>query len=200
MTYRKYNFAILGIITTLILSACATTGAREPSSINDEEENTRGVINRPEHQHGREPAAMKGNFQWLDQVEEDFGRIASETSHRTVASEQSKETYIKQKAWNLSFSEKTNSFYVNFGEQNYKLVQTSIGDGESYAFAAEGQTENPVTLSVIHKMGRNVASGGDCQAELSYWSAQKHAYVKEQTELQGAGCARLVQKLKDYVP
>jgi len=191
MAYRKYKFTVLGLLfIAFAMGACTSTGVRKPSSINNEMERHRG----------REPAALKGNFTWLDQVEEDFGRIAAETSSRTVASEQSKKTYIKKKNWWFAYSEKNNSFYANINGQNYKMVQTSISDGESFAFTAEGQTENPVTLSILHKAGRKVASNGSCNAELSYWNTHKHAYVKENTKLKGKSCAQLITKLKDYVP
>ncbi len=190
MKNRKFKLAILSIIVSISVAACTSTGARKPSSVDG------GM----EHQIGREPASMRGNFTWLDQVEDDFGRIASETSNRTVASEQEHQTYIKQKKWSFSYSEKTNSFFVKIGDQNYKMIQSSIGDGESYAFAAEGQTENPVTLSVIQKTGREVASGSTCQAELNYWNADSRVYMKEQARLQGKSCNKLVSRLKDYVP
>jgi hypothetical protein len=80
------------------------------------------------------------------------------------------------------------------------MLQTSIGNGEAYSFAAKGQAENPVTLSFVRDTGRVVASGEQCEAELSYWNVKTHNYVKDTKKLHGEACERVVSRLKDYVP
>ncbi len=200
MQYRKYKSAILVgaiIIVAQGLFACASTpGNRQPSSI---ENNSEDEIQQHRYD-GREPASMHGGFTWLDDVGDNFSRIAADTSNRAVASENDKEVLIKQKNWNFSYLPKTNHFYVGLHGETYSMVQTSIGDGKSYAFAAEGQADNPVTLSLIRSEGRQVASGIQCDAQLSYWNAKTHSYTKDVHQVHGEACEHLINKLKDYVP
>lgn len=194
MQYRKYKIAILVglcLISAQGLLACKQASVeRKPDSITKPDEGN----------DGREPASMQGVVNWLDDVGDKFNRIASDTSNRAVASENEKEMLIQQKNWSFSYLPKTNHFYIGLQGEVYSMVQTSFGDGESYAFAAEGQAENPVTLSVIPSKGREVASGSACNTEISYWNAQAHRYVKDSEHLSGKACARLMKKLKDYVP
>jgi len=204
MKYRKYGMQIKigAIIMALGLSACATTKntesmEREPSSFESEEERK---TDRPSRYDGREPSSMKGDFTWLNEVESDFGRIAAETSRRAVASQSKHEVLLKQKDWNFSFLPKTNHFYVVLQGTQYQMVQTKIDDGERFAFAAEGQAENPLTFAVTKSEGRNVASGKTCDAEISYWSKNAKSYVTERKSINGKPCERMMGLLKEYVP
>lgn len=199
MKYRKYTSLIkLGaiILSALGLAACASTGSRHLDSVTDEERDER-IQNKYD---GREPASMQGDFTWLNAVEDDFGRIAAETSNRAVASQNKREVLMKQKDWSLSFLPKTNHFYVDLQGVTYKMVQTTINDGERFAFAAEGQAENPLTLSVAKGEGRKVASGAVCDTEISYWHKQSKAYISDRKSVDGKPCERLLSLLKDYVP
>lgn len=193
MKYRTYNLSIIGIILSLTLAACATTetGMREPAA----ESERQGI-------DGNEPKEPKENpkFSWLDKVGDDFGKIAAETSNRTVASEAKRQTLIQKNGWAFYFSPKANQFYLSLQGREMQMVQTSLGDGDTYAFAAEGQGESPVTLSLLRETGRQIASGQKCNVELAYWNAQSRAYTKEATNVEGKSCAQLVKKLKDYIP
>lgn len=204
MKYRKYiNKLNIGatIFLALALTACASNG-RAPDSVEVEEESEGGNTRVPSKFDGREPSSMKGNFSWLNEVEDDFGRIAAETSHRAVASQNQREVLMKQKDWTFSYLPKTNHFYVDLQGTQYQMVQTRVDDGERFAFAAEGQSENPLTFAVTKGEGRAVASneGEKCSAEISYWNKKSKAYVTERKALLGASCERMLSVLKDYVP
>jgi hypothetical protein len=201
MKYRKYILLIKKgaiVLMALGLAACASTGNRHPDSVNGDQED-QDVL----HQHdydGREPASMRGDFTWLDEVEDNFSRIAAETSNRAVASQSKQEVLLKQKDWKFGYQPKSNHFYVDLQGVSYKMVQTTINDGERFAFAAEGQAENPLTLAVSQGEGRNVASGTVCETEISYWNRKTKSYVTEHKEVSGHPCERLLGLLKDYVP
>lgn len=198
MKYRKYLTSIKSgaiIIMALGLAACASTGNREISSVTKDEE-----TDSLKKFDGREPAAMRGNFTWLNEVEDDFGRMAAETSNRAVASENKHDVLLKQQDWAFSYLPKTNHFYVDVQGTSYKMVQTKINDGERFAFAAEGQAENPVTFSIVGGEGRQVASAGSCESEISYWNKKAKSYVTERKTVTGKQCSHLLSLLKDYVP
>jgi len=200
MKYRKYVSLIKTgaiVITALSLGACASSG-RSINSV-DEEEAREHIRHKFD---GREPASLQGNFTWLNEVEDDFSRIAAETSNRAVASQNKHEVLLKQKEWKFSFLPKTNHFYVDLQGVTYKMIQTTINDGERFAFAAEGQAENPLTLAVSRGEGRSVASGAaaDCSTEISYWNKRSKAYVTESRMVTGKSCERMLSLLKDYVP
>lgn len=199
MKYRKYILLIKTgaiVLTALSLAACAS-GGRSPDSVNEEENADRIQQHRFD---GREPSSMHGDFTWLNEVEDDFSRIAAETSNRAVASQNKHEVLLKQKDWKLSFLPKTNHFYVDLQGVTYKMVQTTINDGERFAFAAEGQSENPLTLAVSRGEGRKVASGSVCDTEISYWNKKSKTYVTDRNAVSGGSCERLLSLLKDYVP
>lgn len=193
MQYRKYKSPIISIILAFGLAACASTGTNQRTPASEEER--QGI-------DGHEPKETKDNpkFAWLNKVEEDFGRIASETSSRTVASEKRKQLLLQNNGWVFYFQPNSNQFFVELQGRTYKMVQTSLGDGESYAFAAEGQTENPVTLSLLREQGRRIASGQSCNAELAYWNQKQRTYTKDNARVDGKSCAQLIQKLKEYIP
>lgn len=203
MKYRKYVSVIKTgaiVLMTLGLAACATTNSdRSPSSVKNQEETEQR--NRFD---GREPASLKGDFGWLNQVEDDFGRIADETSSRAVASQNKQEVLMKEKEWSFSFLPKTNNFYLEVQGTSYKMIQTRINDGERFAFAAEGQAENPLTFAVATGENRAVASSGAaasaCDTEISFWSKKTKAYVTERVAVKGKACERMLTLLKDYVP
>ena len=202
MKYRKYIATIkIGavIIGALSLAACATTQGREPSSVDEQDSSDKKI----QKLDGREPASLQGDFTWLNEVEDDFSRIAAETSNRAVASQNKQEVLVKHKEWSFSFLPKTNHFYVDVQGVSYKMIQTKINDGERFAFAAEGQSENPLTLSVAKsEESRKVASGSGsvCETEISYWNKKSKSYVTERKVLDGKSCDMLLSKLKDYVP
>ena len=204
MEYRKYINLVQGVIVFAALgfAACSSTGTvnRSPDSINQEQDQDEIDLRRQYQMDGREPASAKGDFTWLDEVEEDFGKIADETSSRTVASAGGKEVILKQNNWALQYAPSSNQFFVSVDGSAYRMVQTDIGDGDSFAFAAEGQAENPVTLNVsrIHE-GRVIASL-TCRAELSYWNKGERAYNKDRAVIQGKNCEHLIERLKEFVP
>ncbi|HEY8279555.1 MAG TPA: hypothetical protein VIH99_08030 [Bdellovibrionota bacterium] len=206
MKYRMYCSQIkIGatFLLALSLSACAYTqpsSDRSPDSVQEDEGGTITNHVPPSKFDGREPASMKGDFTWLNEVEDEFGRVAAETSSRAVASQNKHEVLLKQKDWSFSYLPKTNHFYVSLQGTQYQMVQTKIDDGERFAFAAEGQAENPLTFAVTRAEGRNVASGESCDAEISYWSKNSKAYVTEKKALAGKSCVRMMGLLKDYVP
>ena len=201
MKYRKYESMIKAgaiALMSLGLAACASSGGRQLDSVGDEE-HTKSKVQQFD---GREPASMHGDFTWLNEVEDDFGRIAAETSNRAVASQDKHETLVKEKGWTFSFHPKTNHFYVVVQGVSYKMIQTRIDEGERFAFAAEGQAENPVTFSVLRGDGRGVASSGPaaCGIEIAYWNKKSKSYATENKSFSGKACERLLSLLKDYVP
>lgn len=207
MKYRKYYRQIkitASLAAAFTLVSCASTqkDGREPDSVQTEDSGAKGSnrADRPSRFDGREPSSMKGNFTWLNEVEEDFGRIAAETSSRAVASQNKHDVLMKQKEWSFSYLPKTNHFYVDLQGSQYRMVQTKIDDGERFAFAAEGQAENPVTFAVTKGEGRSVASGEACAVEISYWSKHAKSYVTDRQTLEGKRCERMLKLLKDYVP
>lgn len=198
MKYRKYiskikSGAIIGLV--FAVTACASVD-RNPSSEDDVD-----TAKEEEQYDGREPASLHGDFTWLNEVEDDFSRIAAETSNRAVASQSKPEVLMKKKDWHFGYVPKTNQFYVEVQGLSYKMIQTRINDGERYAFAAEGQSENPLTLSIIKAPGREVASEGEvCEAEISYWNKKTKSYVSDNEQLKGKACEHMLSLLKDYVP
>ena len=209
MKYRMYCKSVkIGAIfvVALGLSACAYTPNKEtgtdraPDSVQTDEDSGSSHKVPGGHFDGREPAAMKGDVTWLNDVEDEFGRVAAETSSRAVASQNKHEVLMKQKEWAFSYLPKTNHFYVDLQGTQYQMVQTKIDDGERFAFAAEGQAENPLTFAVTKGEGRSVASGDACTTEISYWSKSAKSYVTERKALAGKTCARMLGLLKDYVP
>ncbi len=97
MKYRKYIQSIRSgalIILALGLAACASTGNREVSSIHKDDSDG---SDRAEKYDGREPAAMRGDFTWLNEVEDNFGRIADDSRNRAVASDNKNQVLVKQK-------------------------------------------------------------------------------------------------------
>jgi hypothetical protein len=203
MKYRKYT-AIVGaslvVLMGVALSGCASSGGRSIDSVSEEETQEQRRIDRLD---GREPQSLQGNFTWLNEVEDDFGRIAAETSNRAVASQNKQEVLLKGGGWTFSFLPKANHFYISLQGVNYRMVQTKIDEGERFAFAAEGQSENPLTFSVARSSEvRGVASqsSGGCETELSYWNKSKKSYVNDKKPVVGAPCERMLTLLKDYVP
>lgn len=207
MKYRMYcnqikNSALF--LFALSLAACAST-SQKPADKNatDEEgakKHRKDDINANAYD-GREPSSMKGEFTWLNEVEDDFGRIASETSTRAVASGSKHKVLVKENNWAFSYLPKNNQFYLNLQGTQYQMVQTQIDDGERFAFAAKGQAENPITFSVNKGEGRGVASGStSCTAEISYWNKSAKAYKTERKSVQGKDCTAMITLLKDYVP
>ena len=208
MKYRMYCKSVkIGamFVVALGLSACAytpnkDTGTdRQPDSVQTDEDGGQDH-HVPSRFDGREPSSMKGDFTWLNDVEDEFGRVAAETSSRAVASQNKHEVLMKQKEWAFSYLPKTNHFYVVLQGTQYQMVQTKIDDGERFAFAAEGQAENPLTFAVTKGEGRNVASGDACTTEISYWSSSSKSYVTERKSIAGKSCTRMLGLLKDYVP
>ncbi len=200
MKYRKYIAKQNIVFTILIASSLVACASKNQVANNAQNQEGSDRVNRFD---GREPSSMKGDITWLNEVESDFGRIAAETSHRAVASQNQKEVLLKQKEWSFSFLPKTNHFYVDLQGTQYQMVQTKIDDGERFAFAAEGQSENPLTFSVTKGEGRSLSSSGAndrCTAEISYWNKRSKSYVSERKELSGKPCERLLGLLKDYVP
>jgi hypothetical protein len=200
MKYRKYISKIniaAALLIALGFSGCASQTTNQKSDSKQEEGDS-----RKNPFDGREPASMRGNFSWLNEVEDDFGRIAAETSSRAVASQNQHEVLLKNKDWSFSYLPKTNHFYVALQGTQYQMVQTKIDDGERFAFAAEGQAENPLTFSVVKGEGRAVASGTSekCEAEISFWSKKSKSYVTEHKAVEGKPCERMLSLLKDYVP
>lgn len=198
MKYRKYIFEIKTwavLIFAVSLVSCAS-GQRAPDSVPTEEEQ----VKKEKDYDGREPASLRGDFTWLNEVEDNFSKVAEATSDRAVASTRKKEVLIKKKDWNFGFHEKANQFFASVQGTDFKMVQTRINDGERYAFAAEGQAENPVTFSVMRAEGRGVASGQLCETEISYWNKKSKTYVTEQSQIKGKTCEHLLDLLKDYVP
>jgi hypothetical protein len=216
MYCNQINFGAL-IILALGLSACASNPAQSDhaSPIQDQDTSKSGETGQKVPDHfsdrtvdaqkldGREPSSMKGDFTWLNDVEDEFGRVAAETSSRAVASQNKHEVLMKQKEWIFTYLPKTNHFYVEVQGTQYQLVQTGLGDGDRYAFAAEGQSENPITFSVSRGDGRSVASGkpaASCGTEISYWSDSAKSYMTERKDVTGKSCERMLGLLKDYVP
>ena len=208
MKYRMYSRQIKNGIFLLLaigLSACANTpykdangNERQPSSVQTEEDGN--AKERPNRFDGREPSSMKGDFTWLNEVESEFGRVAAETSSRAVASQNKHEILVKEKDWVFSYLPKTNHFYLEVQGTQYQMVQTKIEGSEHFSFAAQGQSENPVTLAVNRGEGRSVASGDQCSAEISFWSKKAKSYKTERKAMKGKSCKRMLGLLKDYVP
>jgi hypothetical protein len=207
MGYRKYLKLVQGVTVTILFAAgfaaCSSTGVvqRSPDSINEDNKSEEGN-GREYRLDGREPAGAsnRGDVGWLNEVEDDFGRIADETSSRTVASSKGNETLLKKGSWALQYAPSNNQFIVAVDGASYRMVQTSIGDGESFAFTAEGQAENPVTLNVSKVNEVRAVASLRCRAEVSYWNKQTHAYNKDRVETQGKACENLIVRLKEYVP
>ncbi len=206
MRYRKYLKLVQGVtiisFAALGFAACSSTGVveRSPDSINQENQNNDADEHRSYRLDGREPAGLSGSATWLNDVEEDFGRIADETSSRTVASSKGSEVLLKKSNWTLQFVPANNQFVVSIDRSSYRMVQTNIGDGDSFAFAAEGQSENPITLNVNRINEGRVVASLRCRAELSFWDKKSHSYTKDRVETEGKACENLMVRLKEYVP
>lgn len=203
MSYRTYSKQVKNSAAVLLifgLCACASSSTKQDGQDTTATASAGNTTNNSSDYDGREPSSMKGDVGWLNDVENDFGRIAAETSTRAVASENQHEVLLKYKEWSFSYLPKTNHFYVDIQGAEYQMVQTKIDEGERFAFAAEGQSENPLTFAVTKGEGRAVASGDSCSVEISYWSKKSKSYVTENKELEGKNCEHLMGRLKDYVP
>lgn len=205
MKYKMYrriqHFAAFASV--FFLAACATTNSRsgedgrEPASSED--------------QNIREPASLVGNYEWLNEVQEDFSRIADETSsNRGVASGQP-DVLVQCTRWSFLFNPVSNRFSVRLDNTNYWMVKTNLDDNDSFSFAAEGQAETPLTLTVAvtRSEERTPAQAATatpvivptaCDIELSFWDGKNKRYQKEPASIQGERCARVVEQLRSYVP
>lgn len=208
MKYRMYKISKqwIAVIASLLLVGCSTMGKsgatgdtyadaivendREPASVNDTS--------------GREPAAMVGNQEWLNEVQDDFSRIADETSSRTVASRKP-DVLVERARWVFQYMPANNQFLLKLDGSNYGMIQTSLDDQNLFSFAAEGQTETPITLTVARNDGRQVAeaatiANASCSVELSYWDAKNKKYQKDAADFRGQHCDKVINQLRSYVP
>lgn len=190
----------LGLVALLsLLSGCAGTGkVVEESDADDREPASSQDANI------REPSSLVGNVDWLNDVQDDFSRIADETSSRAVASKQP-DILLQKPRWTFLFHPNTNKFTLRLDGKSYGMVQTSIDDSSNFSFAAEGQTETPITLSVsLLDEERAPAQAGAvanlCTAELSFWDSQGKRYQKDSTDLRGERCARVIEQMRSFVP
>lgn len=196
--YKMYfNRSITTVLFSLaILSGCATTkpsGAeRDPAAAERETE-------------GREPASMVGNQEWLNEVQDDFSRIADETSSRSVASRKP-DILVERSRWAFQYVPANNRFNLRLDGATYPMIQTSLDDQDLFSFAAEGQTETPITLTFSRNEGRQYASleaagaASACSVELSFWDGKNKKYQKDEANIQGERCDRVVEQLRSYVP
>ena len=205
MLYRKYesmikNGAKLAVVgLALSLSSCATyyNNDRKPSSVED---GVSGTLKDPDTD-GREPGSgPRAEASWLDDVSDEFNRVANENSNRTVASEGKNEILLKRKNWSFNYQPKANQFYVDINGELHKVSQNMVNDERRFSFSEEGESKNPLTFSVAKNLGRGVASGLTCVTEISYWKPESSKYVTESVKLKGKNCDTLISKLKDYAP
>ena len=192
MMYRKYAMKnpIIAVITSALLVGCAsmppTESGRDPASEAEAET--------------REPASMVGNHEWLNEVQDDFSRIADETSSRSVASRRP-DVLVARNRWSFNYLPANNQFSLKLDGANYGMVQTSLDDQDMFSFAAEGQTETPITLTVARNDGREVAEvASACAVELSFWDTKNKLYQKDMANIRGERCAKVIEQLRSYVP
>lgn len=204
MEYRKYQKMITAgafVLSALIITGCAGAERKPVSVDNNGDTKAEEMEKRIYRYDGREPASSKsGDITWLNEVEEDFGRIASETSSRTVASNKNREVLVAHKQWSFQYASGSNQFFMNLGGNTYRMVQTNVGDSDLFSFAAEGQAENPMTFSVGRMKEGRVPASVSCEAELQFWNKSTRAYQKDRTEVRGSGCESLISRLKNYIP
>lgn len=154
---------------------------------------------------GREPASMVGNQDWLNEVQDDFSRIADETSSRSVASRKP-DILIERERWAFQFTPASNRYNLRLDGVSYQMVQTNFDDQDIFSFAAEGQTESPITLTFARNEGRQFASveaanqASACSVELSFWDSKNKKHKKDEANIQGERCDRVVDQLRSYVP
>ncbi|NUM89057.1 MAG: hypothetical protein HUU37_07630 [Bdellovibrionales bacterium] len=204
MAYRKYQKMITAgalVLSALFITGCAGAERKPGSLEKDEDKKAEEAERRIYRYDGREPAsARSGDITWLNEVEEDFGRIAAETSSRTVASNKNREVLVAHKRWTFQYAAGSNQFFVNMGGSTWRMVQTNVGDSDLFSFAAEGQADNPVTFSVGRVKEGRVPASVACEAELQFWNKGDRAYQKDRAEVRGDGCEKLLSRLKSYVP
>lgn len=150
----------------------------------------------------REPASMVGNFAWLNSVQSDFDRIASETSQRSLANAEPS-VLVERKRWSFRFFPDQNRFGLVLDGSSYSMVQTKFEDNGLYAFAAADQSADPITLSVSQKLGEFAAGGetaGNCVFELSYWDKRERSYSRDIASVRGNRCAEIINQLRSFVP
>lgn len=191
MKYRKYAMKsrIIAVITGILLAGCAATQPvenRGPAAADDAA--------------NREPASMTGNYEWLNEVQDDFSRIADETSSRSLASGKPS-VLIKHGRWTFNYLPANNQFSLKLDGASYGLIQTNLDDENMFSFSAEGQTETPITLTIALNDGRNVASAvSACEVELSFWDKKIKRYSKDVANISGSHCDKMLAQLRSYVP
>ena len=197
--YRKYDIKVaFAAILLVTISACSSISTKKGESELDSD-NFRSPA--AANETAREPASMKGNFAWLNEVQSDFDRIAAETSSRSVAGSARTRILVQRKQWSFRFKEQTNRFLLKLNDQFFNLVQLSMEDDESYSFVADGQQENPITLSIYRKGGRRVANLGNvCVVELNFWDDMGKTYRKDTASIFGGRCSKVLSQLRSYVP
>lgn len=147
----------------------------------------------------REPSSLQGNFSWLDKVERDFDRIASEAGDRSIASSGKNIVWASKKRW--SFFYKNKHFFCRLDGKDYPLQLTNLESTDYYSFSVKGGKESFLTLSVHPSEGRGLASSqSTCFVELSFWDEKRRKYREEGVSLSGSRCLKMLKQLQSYVP
>lgn len=216
MKYRKYNnmkIKFFLIVVASLTVGCATGNRDSRTEFACEDclvikedkeakfgEETRNLASAEEDAVDREPASMVGDFKWLNKVQDDFDRIAAESTHRSVANT-NPSILLARKRWSFRYFPDRNNFGLKLDNRQFDLVQTKFENTGVYAFAAEGQVENPITLSVSQAEDTYAYSdSGNCVFELSFWDERKHRYDKDTASIRGERCAEVMNHLRSYVP
>ncbi len=178
--------------------------------------------------YDREPASMVGDFNWLNGVQDEFDRIAAESTYQSVAN-MSPTILVARERWSFLYHLDQNAFELHLDSRKFTMVQTKVENRGAYAFAAAGQEENPVTLSISQSEAQldaqsstqprtpssfqpNTQSGTkfedvyaytesvNCIFELSFWDEKKHQYRKGVANIRGGRCTEIINHLRSYGP
>ena len=189
---KKLNILFFLSASLLVLSCAHTEGERELAS------SKKGP--------NREPYSMKGDFKWLNKVQEDFARVAAETSSRSVAARKKDKLLVeaKDRKWKFFFSPENNIFYLKMGPATYTMTQPSLSEDDYFAFVPNGEDANTMSLTIQKdntNRGRKAASNLDtCSVELSFWNEQSRKYDKNNVKVKGIACSIMVKTINNHVP
>ena len=164
----------------------------------------RSIASNKKTTANREPYSMKGDFQWLNRVQKDFDRIASETSSRTIAARKKDKLLIKHKNWSFFFSPENNIFYLRMGAASYTMVQPALMEDDYFSFVPKGEDANTMSLTIykegIEKNRRAASHEETCAVELSFWNKKTRKYEKNNLTIKNLRCSLIIDTVDNHIP
>ncbi len=150
------------------------------------------------------PAALRGDFTWLNNVKDEFQKVASTGKSRTLAS--SGPSHVFFQTVGMSVGYKNGNFYLIFNNKNHALRLINKESMDYYSFLGDEKSDHPLMLSILpgknqssFDEGRTLASTpSSCSIELQLWGTKK--YSKRDFALSAQNCQKILNQLVDHAP